>query len=128
MGTPRAIAPREKSMGTRAGSARSDQRPAARGRTFQRKANTREATLKGRDLLRRVAEYPNRDVDRASETALTRLARYTVAVAFAIAAWAISVWLTRQVPEPNYLPFAAAVALSTWYGGTVAGLVTSALS
>jgi signal transduction histidine kinase len=51
-----------------------------------------------------------------------------VAVAFAIAAWAVTVWLKKFVPEPNYLPFAAAVALSTWYGGSLAGLVTSALS
>jgi K+-sensing histidine kinase KdpD len=53
--------------------------------------------------------------------------RYGVAVLTAVAAWSITRLLAPALPEPNYLPFAAAVALSAWYGGRGPGLLTSVL-
>jgi signal transduction histidine kinase len=54
--------------------------------------------------------------------------RYAVAAATAVAAWLLTVALAPKLPAPNYLPFAAAVAISTWFGGARPGLVTSVLS
>ena len=53
---------------------------------------------------------------------------YAVSAILTLAAVALSKLLAPDLPEPNYLPFVAAVALSTWYGGIGAGLVSSALS
>jgi len=53
---------------------------------------------------------------------------YAVAIVMTAAALALAKILAPDLPEPNYLPFVAAVALSTWYGGIGAGLVTSVLS
>jgi signal transduction histidine kinase len=54
--------------------------------------------------------------------------RYAVAVAVTVVAWLLTVLLDPKLPAPNYLPFAAAVAVSTWFGGARSGLVTSVLS
>lgn len=53
---------------------------------------------------------------------------YAAATAITGGALAIAKLLAHDLPEPNYLPFVAAVALSTWFGGIGAGLVTSVLS
>ena len=53
---------------------------------------------------------------------------YAVAVAAAAAAWLLTIALDPKLPAPKYLPFAAAVAISTWFGGAKPGLVTSLLS
>src|SRR5919205_195185 len=57
-----------------------------------------------------------------------RLARYAVAVAVTLLAWAASLGLQFEVGGPNISPFAAAVAIAAWYGGTGPGLLTGALS
>ena len=54
--------------------------------------------------------------------------RYFVAVVVTAAAWLLTIALDPKLPAPNYLPFAAAVAISTWFGGAKPGLVTSVLS
>jgi len=53
---------------------------------------------------------------------------YVVATAITGIALLIAKALVPDVPEPNYLPFIAAVAVSTWYGGLGAGMVASVLS
>jgi signal transduction histidine kinase len=57
----------------------------------------------------------------------TPVVRYSVAVAVALLAWGATTTLDSALRAPNYLLFAAAVALSAWYGGRGAGLVTSVL-
>jgi signal transduction histidine kinase len=56
------------------------------------------------------------------------LRRYITAIAVTGLAWIATVWSAPRLPAPNYLPFAAAVAIATWYGGVGPGLVASVLS
>jgi signal transduction histidine kinase len=74
-----------------------------------------------RSLADRVDALPRRGV-------AGHLLRYAVAITVSLAAWGLTVGLAPALGGPNYLPFAAAVAIATWYGGASAGLVTSALS
>jgi len=53
---------------------------------------------------------------------------YAAATVITGGALVVAKLLAHDLPEPNYLPFVAAVALSTWFGGIRAGLVTSVLS
>src|SRR5262249_30054496 len=84
--------------------------------------------LKAGDLLTRIADIPARISCRKPESAFGRVSRYAVAVALAVGAWGATLALTSVVPTPNYLLFAAAVALSTWYGGGGPGIITSVIS
>ena len=63
----------------------------------------------------------------ASPPAPSPFVRYAAAIAIAVAAWLVTLAMAPALAAPNYLPFAAAVALSAWYGGRGAGLLTSAL-
>jgi K+-sensing histidine kinase KdpD len=56
------------------------------------------------------------------------VARYAAAVGLSLAAWGIAVVLGSELSVRTHLPFAAAVALATWYGGSGPGLVSAALS
>ena len=83
-----------------------------------------------RGVVARIVELPERGgrYEREVEGARARVARYAVAVVLSAAAWAATLGLTPTLPAANSLPFAAAVALATWYGGIGPGLLTSALS
>jgi signal transduction histidine kinase len=81
-----------------------------------------------RDLLRQLADLPTRGGVRSTDSPRTRVIRYSVAIALALVAWGVSVWLGSSLGVPSHLPFAAAVAVATWYGGSGPGLVTAALS
>ena len=81
-----------------------------------------------RDLLRQLADLPSRGGVRSIDSPRTRVIRYSVAVALALVAWAVSAWLGAVMGMPTHLPFAAAVAIATWYGGSGAGLAAAALS
>jgi K+-sensing histidine kinase KdpD len=54
--------------------------------------------------------------------------RYGAGVALSLAAWALAVVLGSELSVRTHLPFAAAVALATWYGGGGPGLVCAAIS
>src|ERR1051326_261860 len=57
-----------------------------------------------------------------------RTIRYGVAVGLTLFAWVVALLLERELGLPSHLPFAAAVALSTWFGGSGPGLLTGVLS
>ena len=79
-------------------------------------------------LLRELADLPTHGGVRSTDSPRTRVLRYSVAIALTLIAWGLSVWLGAQFNLPTHLPFAAAVAIATWYGGSSAGLVAAALS
>ena len=83
-----------------------------------------------RDVVARIVELPERSgrSPTGAEPTLARVTRYGVAVVLTAGAWAATLGLTPTLPAANFLPFAAAVALATWYGGIGPGLLTSALS
>jgi len=83
---------------------------------------------KSHELLTRIARIATPDMGRAVQTPRSRVTRYSVAVALSLISWLISVELGGMLPGPSHLPFAAAVALATWYGGSGPGIVTAALS
>ena len=56
------------------------------------------------------------------------LARYGAAVALTLIAWGAAILLGNGLSVRTHLPFAAAVAVSTWFGGAGAGLLSAALS
>ena len=56
------------------------------------------------------------------------LSRYGAAVALTLLAWGIAVVLGNGLSVRTHLPFAAAVAVATWYGGAGAGLLSATLS
>ena len=58
----------------------------------------------------------------------SRTIRYSVAVGFTLFAWLVALLIERELGIPSHLPFAAAVALSTWFGGSGPGLLTGVLS
>ena len=53
--------------------------------------------------------------------------RYAVALLVTAIAWLVTIALEPKLSSPNYLPFAAAVAVATWFGGVGPGLLTSIL-
>ena len=55
-------------------------------------------------------------------------ARYGAAVALTLLAWGIAILLGNGLSVRTHLPFAAAVAVATWFGGAGAGLLSAALS
>jgi signal transduction histidine kinase len=57
-----------------------------------------------------------------------RTIRYGVAVGFSLLAWIVALLIERELGIPSHLPFAAAVALSTWFGGSGPGILTGVLS
>jgi K+-sensing histidine kinase KdpD len=65
---------------------------------------------------------------RSVESTRTLVTRYSVAIALTFVAWGISIWLGNDFNLPTHLPFAAAVAIATWYGGSGAGFAAAALS
>lgn len=84
--------------------------------------------MKAHELIRQLAELPARGGVQAGDTALARLGRYAVAVALALLAWLATLGLSSELRATTLLPFAAAVALATWYGGSGPGVLTGALS
>ena len=56
------------------------------------------------------------------------LARYGAAVALTLIAWGAAILLGNGLSVRTHLPFAAAVAVATWFGGAGAGLLSAALS
>ncbi|HKN68130.1 MAG TPA: ATP-binding protein [Gemmatimonadaceae bacterium] len=56
------------------------------------------------------------------------LARYGAAFALTLAAWGIAILLGNGLSVRTHLPFAAAVAVATWFGGAGPGLLSAALS
>ena len=56
------------------------------------------------------------------------LARYGAAVALTLVAWGAAVLLGNGLSVRTHLPFAAAVAVATWFGGAGPGLLSAALS
>lgn len=84
--------------------------------------------MNAQELLERVIDAATPDIGRAVKTRRSRIIRYSVAVVLSLMAWGISLALGGLLPGPTHLPFAAAVALATWYGGSGPGIVTAALS
>ena len=56
------------------------------------------------------------------------LARYGAALALTLLAWGIAIVLGNGLSVRTHLPFAAAVAVATWYGGAGPGLLSATLS
>lgn len=56
------------------------------------------------------------------------LFRYGAAIGLALLAWGTALVLGAELSVRTHLPFAAAVALATWYGGGGAGLLCAAIS
>src|SRR5947209_8456669 len=54
--------------------------------------------------------------------------RYGAALGLSLGAWGIALVLGAELSVRTHLPFAAAVALATWYGGGGAGLLCAAIS
>ncbi|MDB4884237.1 MAG: histidine kinase [Gemmatimonadetes bacterium] len=73
------------------------------------------------------APAPNANSSRRRDETRRPL-RYVVAVGVTLAAWAVTLALAAGLRAPNYLPFAAAVAIATWYGGSGPAVLASALS
>lgn len=84
--------------------------------------------MKAHELMRRLSDLPVRGGARGDDSPLARAGRYAVAVGLTLLAWAATVVLEGGLRAPSLLPFAAAVALATWYGGSGPGLLTGALS
>jgi K+-sensing histidine kinase KdpD len=87
-----------------------------------------DVSSKPRDLFRHLADLPTHGGVRSSDSPRTRVIRYAVAVVLTLVAWAISVALGSELGVPSHLPFVAAVAVATWYGGSAPGLVAAAIS
>ena len=84
--------------------------------------------MKAHELMRRLSDLPVRGGARGDDSPLAKAGRYGVAVGLTLLAWAATVVLEGDLRAPSLLPFAAAVALATWYGGSGPGLLTGALS
>jgi len=84
--------------------------------------------MKAHELMRRLSDLPVRGGARGDDSPLAKAGRYGVAVVLTLLAWAATVVLEGDLHAPSLLPFAAAVALATWYGGSGPGLLTGALS
>ena len=84
--------------------------------------------MKAHELMRRLSDLPVRGGARGDDSPLAKAGRYGVAVGLTLVAWAATVVLEGDLRAPSLLPFAAAVALATWYGGSGPGLLTGALS
>lgn len=56
------------------------------------------------------------------------LARYGATLGLTLAAWGIAILLGNGLSVRTHLPFAAAVAVATWFGGAGPGLLSAALS
>ena len=56
------------------------------------------------------------------------MARYGAAMALTLVAWGAAVLLGNGLSVRTHLPFAAAVAVATWFGGAGPGLLSAALS
>jgi K+-sensing histidine kinase KdpD len=56
------------------------------------------------------------------------LARYGAAIALTLIAWGAAILLGNGLSVRTHLPFAAAVAVATWFGGAGPGLLSAALS
>jgi signal transduction histidine kinase len=82
---------------------------------------------KARDLLRHLSDLPTRGA-RGGESPRRRLIQYAVAIGLTLLAWGTAVALGSEFGVATHLPFAAAVAVATWYGGIGPGLTTAALS
>lgn len=81
-----------------------------------------------RDLLRQLADLPSRGGVRSTDSPRTRVIRFSVAIALTLVAWGAEAVLGSEFGLPSHLPFVAAVALATWYGGSGPGLLSAALS
>jgi K+-sensing histidine kinase KdpD len=80
------------------------------------------------DLLGLLANVPAPGSGRDRASPRWRLIRYGVAVVLTVLAWTATLTFGSDRGAPSLLPFAAAVALATWYGGSGPGLLTGALS
>ena len=80
--------------------------------------------MKAHELRRHLTELPFR----GGNSVRARLGRYAVAVAITLLAWLITLALGTEFDASSRLPFAAAVAIATWYGGSGPGLLASVLS
>ena len=80
--------------------------------------------MKAHELKRHLTELPFR----GGSSAKARMGRYAVAVAITLLAWLTTLALGAEFDASSRLPFAAAVALATWYGGSGPGLLASVLS
>src|SRR5213080_1421401 len=83
---------------------------------------------KAHELLRYIADLPARERARDRDSLRPRVIGYGVAVGLTLVAWAASLMLGSDLGASSFLPFAAAVALGTWFGGSGPGLLTGALS
>jgi K+-sensing histidine kinase KdpD len=84
--------------------------------------------MKAHELMRRLSDLPVRGGTRGNDSPLAKAGRYGVALGLTLLAWAATIVLEGGLRAPSLLPFAAAVALATWYGGSGPGLLTGALS
>lgn len=80
------------------------------------------------DLLRVLADLPTHGGVRSADSPRTRVIRYSAAVVLTLVAWGFEVALASEFGLPSHLPFAAAVAVATWYGGSGPGLLSAVLS
>src|SRR5205085_6332157 len=84
--------------------------------------------MKAHDLMRYLTDLPVRGGAQGGDSPLARVGRYAAAVGLTLIAWVATLVLGGDLRAPGLLPFAAAVALATWYGGSGPGLLTGALS
>src|SRR5438105_4422282 len=82
---------------------------------------------KAHELLRYIAYLSAREGARDRDSLRWRFVRYGVAITLTLLAWGVSLMLGSELGTPS-LPFVAAVALATWFGGSGPGLLTSVLS
>ena len=80
------------------------------------------------EVSRHIAELFARDGLRDRNSLGWRFIRYGVAIGLTLLAWVATLVLGSELGRPSLLPFAAAVALATWFGGSGPGLLTGALS
>jgi K+-sensing histidine kinase KdpD len=80
--------------------------------------------MKAHELKRHLTELPFR----GGNSAKAQIGRYALAVAITLLAWLTTLALGAEFDASSRLPFAAAVALATWYGGSRPGLLASVLS
>jgi K+-sensing histidine kinase KdpD len=79
---------------------------------------------------RRIVQGSSIAAPRGALATRTRplVTRYAAAIGLTLAAWGVAIVLGSELSVRTHLPFAAAVALATWYGGGGAGLASAALS
>jgi len=83
---------------------------------------------KARDYIEALVARRTPSSEGAFHSWRWRAIRYGVAVGFTLLAWMVALVIEHDFGIPSHLPFAAAVALSTWFGGSGPGILTGLMS